>query len=155
MDVIIREFGDFDEPGAFLLDMQKTEVKDCLGCWNCWLKTPGRCAHTDLDDFYTAFVNADEVVFFTAVSRGFVSGNMKTLFDRLIPHYLPYIGYDTGESRHFPRYEKYPRVVVYYQDDFSSEQERDIYVAYLRRVFYQFYMDCDVHPVSKYMREAV
>lgn len=153
--VIVREFGDYSIHGAYLLDMQRVSVKDCVGCWNCWLKTPGRCVHNDLDDFYRAFINADKAIFFMSSSRGFLTGNMKSLFDRMIPHYLPYIDYQTGESTHLKRYLHYPDVEVYYEDNFATERQRKIYTDYIGRVFYQFQIEYSIKPISEYFREAV
>lgn len=149
--VVIRECGEFEIPCEYLLDLTKTTVKDCIGCWSCWLKTPGRCINKDLDQFYKAYLAADKVIIFSKVSQGFISGNLKTLFDRMIPLFLPYITYKTGESMHILRYEKYPEVEVYYQGDFSSIEDQEIYEDYIHRVFYQFYSKCEiVKPIAEF-----
>lgn len=135
----------------FLLDLNQTDIKDCLGCWTCWLKKPGNCAFHELDEFYSAFLHADKVIVFSKVTQGFVSGKMKTLFDRMIPLYLPYITYKSGESMHCPRYEKYPEVEVYYEGEFDTEDEREIYESYMHRLFYQFLCKCEVvKPISEF-----
>ncbi len=48
--VVVRECGPQDIPCDFLLDLTKADIKDCTGCWTCWLRKPGRCAHKDLDE---------------------------------------------------------------------------------------------------------
>ena len=150
--VVIRECGEKNIDCDFMLDLTETDVKDCIGCWSCWLKTPGRCAHQDLDDFYRAYLSADKVIIFSKVSQGFVSGKLKTLFDRMIPHYMPYITYTSGESMHTPRYEKYPDMEVYYEGEFDTEEERRIYVDYMERLCYQFLSKCDgVKPIAEYV----
>ncbi len=108
--LVIQECGNFEIPCEFKLDLEHTIVKNCTGCWSCWLKTPGRCMNKDLDEFYRFYLDADKVIVFSKVTQGFVSGNLKTLFDRMIPLFLPFITYKTGESMHVPRYEKYPEV---------------------------------------------
>lgn len=137
--IYIREFNDVMKPEGFTLNLAHTLVKDCTGCWTCWWKTPGRCIFNDLDEFYHAYVNADKAIFFTTVKMGFVSGNLKTLFDRMIPLFLPYVTYSTGESMHVPRYEKYPEIEFYYDGVFESSEDRQIFVEYINRVFYQFH----------------
>jgi len=139
-NVYITEIAGYPDKEAegYVLDLSETSLRDCLGCWNCWLKTPGRCVHHDLDDFYRAFIGADRAVFYIKASMGFVSGNLKTLLDRMIPHYLPYIRYTTGESMHAPRYAAYPRVEAYYTGEFISVEERQVLEDYLSRVFCQF-----------------
>lgn len=57
--VVIQEWSDFDIPSQYTLDLGATRVKDCRGCWSCWLKTPGRCVYKDLDEFYKAYLDAD------------------------------------------------------------------------------------------------
>lgn len=149
--VIVRECGPENPDCDYLLDLTKTEVKDCIGCWTCWLKKPGSCAHKDLDDFYRAFLSADKLIIFSKANQEFVSGNMKSLFDRMIPFYLPYINYKKGESMHFPRYEKYPDIEVYYEGSFDTDEEKDIYEAYLNRLLYQFLCDhYSIQPISEY-----
>lgn len=141
---------------TFVLDLNMREIKDCAGCWTCWQKTPGRCAFKDLDDFYTAFLHADKAVFFTGVSCDFVSGRLKTLFDRMIPHYLPYTSWKTGESMHVPRYDRYPDIEVYYQGTFSSGDAQQLYEEYLARVFYQFHIKRTViKPLGEYEQDGV
>jgi hypothetical protein len=79
---------------------------------------------------------------------------MKTLFDRMLPLYLPYMDYKTGESMHVPRYEKYPDVEFYYEGDFETEEGREIFEDYVNRVFYQFHIkNIIVKPLSEF--EAV
>lgn len=154
--VVIRECGEVELPNQYLLDLTKISVKDCIGCWSCWLKTPGRCVHKDLDEFYKSYLAADKVVIFSKVSCGFVSGNLKTLFDRMIPLFLPYITYKTGESMHLPRYEKYPEIEVYYQGDFASIEDKKIYEDYIHRTFYQFLSKCEiVKPITQFSLEGV
>ena len=148
---VVRECGEAEIPGRYTLDLRKTQVRDCAGCWSCWLKTPGCCVCRDLDDFYRAWLDADKVIIFTQVSMGFVSGKLKSLFDRMIPLFLPYITYKSGESMHLPRYGRYPEVEVYYRGDFSSAEEKQLYEDYIRRVFYQFYSKCEtVRPIAQF-----
>lgn len=149
--VVIRDCGELEFPCEYALDLTKTSIKDCLGCWSCWIKTPGRCVHSDLDTFYKAYINAEKVIILSQVTQGFVSGNLKTLFDRMLPLFLPYISYKTGESMHLPRYDSYPEVEVYYQGVFPSAEDQKIYEDYMRRTFYQFYSKCEiVKPIEQF-----
>ena len=154
--VVISECGEIRIKFQHMLDLTNTTVKDCIGCWSCWLKTPGRCVHNDLDEFYKAYLDADRVIILSKLSHGFVSGNLKTLLDRMIPLYLPYITYKTGESMHVPRYEKYPNIEFYYQGEFSSIEDKKIYEDYIQRTFYQFHSKCEtVKPIAQFSLEEV
>jgi len=157
--VLIRDIDETDEiniPEAdFTLDLRAREVKNCTGCWSCWQKTPGRCALKDLDDFYAAYINADRLVLFIQVSCDFISGRLKTLFDRMIPHYLPYTNYQAGESIHYPRYERYPDVEVFFKGTFRNQEARQLFEDYLRRVTYQFHIKkTTVQSIDEYAEEG-
>jgi hypothetical protein len=150
--VVIQECESNSIPGAFTLDLTKSQVKDCIGCWTCWWTTPGRCVHKDLNEFYHQYITSDKAIYFSKVTKGFVSGNLKTLFDRMIPLYLPYISFDTGESMHVIRYEKYPDIEFYYEGEFESEESRQIFVDDINRVFYQFHSkNITVKPIEEFI----
>lgn len=137
--VVIRECGSIEIPNAVAYDLNQMDANDCIGCWSCWWKTPGRCTYQDLNEFYHHYITADKAIYFSKVTKGFVSGNLKTLFDRMIPLYLPYVTYTTGESMHVPRYERYPDIEFYYEGEFETPSGRQIFIDYINRVFYQFH----------------
>lgn len=140
--VVIRELGNYDIEAIYELDLTKNQIKDCCGCWSCWLKTPGKCINKDLDQFYFKYLESDRVVIFSKVTKGFVSGNLKSLFDRMIPLFLPQIELMTRESRgelsHIPRYEKYPDIEFYYEGNFVAKEGKQIFEDYIYRTFNQF-----------------
>ncbi|MBI4857505.1 MAG: flavodoxin family protein [Acetobacterium woodii] len=137
--MIVREYHDFFLPDSYILDLSDQKIKGCTGCWTCWWKTPGRCIHHDLDFFYHHYITSEKVSFYLTVSQGFVSGNLKTLFDRMIPLFLPYTNYASGESMHDKRYDRYPDIEIHYYDTFLDAAEKKIFEDYLQRTFYQFH----------------
>lgn len=138
--VYIEEFKGIKVEDNYVLNLSETIIKDCCGCFSCWVKTPGICVHRDLDEFFHALLQADLVVFRLKPTCGFISGNLKSLFDRLIIEVLPYISYKTGESMHLSRYEKYPNIEIYYEDNFEYQEDKALFLEYLTRTFYQFRM---------------
>ena len=126
--------------------------KDCIGCWTCWWTTPGKCVHKDLDKFYNDYLTADKAVFFGKVTDNFVSGTMKSLFDRMICHFLPYtVVSKERRTRHMPRYKKYPDIEYYYDGTFESREAEQIFVDYIEYVFREFYSKkVAVLPVSAF-----
>jgi hypothetical protein len=153
--VVIKECESKGIQNAFTLDLTERNVKGCIGCWTCWWATPGRCVHKDLDEFYHEYITADKAVYFSKVSKGFISSSLKTIFDRMLPLYLPYISYDTGESMHVKRYEKYPDIEFYYDGEFEDEDSRKIFVDYVNRVFYQFHSkNISIKPISQFVSEG-
>lgn len=136
--LVIKECGDINIDSIYELDLRNMEPKDCIGCWSCWLKTPGRCVHKDLNDFYGKYIEADRVVVFSEIKKGFVSGKMKTVLDRMIPLYLPYVEMGDNGCNHIPRYEKYPDIEFYYEGSFSTKGGKQVLEDYIRRTFTQF-----------------
>ena len=120
---------------AAVVDLMEDEVKQCLGCWCCWLKTPGVCAFRDLDYFYQQYLSSDMVNIYCKVTTGFISSNLKAVIDRMIVMVLPYISWDKGESYHEPRYTKYPTTVNIFFKGELLEGEEEALRAYFLRTF--------------------
>ncbi|WP_313134642.1 flavodoxin family protein [Anaerocolumna sp.] len=151
--ILIKEISDIQIEGAYTLDLSKIEVNHCVGCWSCWWKNPGRCIYKDLNQYYHEYITADKVLYFAKVTKGFVTSNLKNLFDRMIPLYLPYTTYKTGESMHVKRYKKYPDIEFYYDGHFKTDDGCEIFENYINRVFYQFYSEnIMVKPIEEFFR---
>ena len=150
--VVINECNQERLERNIILDISQQGPKECCGCWTCWWSTPGKCIFKDLDEFYRGYINADKAIFFTRASQGFVSGKLKTLFDRMIPLFMPYTSISSGESMHVTRYDKYPDIEFYYEGEFISEEGRKVYEDYVHRVFYQFHSkNIVIKPISEYV----
>lgn len=103
-DLILIPFLDgMKELGAEveLLYIRKLEINPCLGCFNCWLKTPGVCAQDDdMRTVLPKIAKADVLVLATPLYVDGMSGGMKNLLDRMIPGAHPYIEIRDGHCRH-------------------------------------------------------
>lgn len=150
-NVIITEGISIVQEGAYILDLEQTVIKPCCGCWSCWLKTPGRCISKELDTFYHHYITVDRAIYLVKIKKGFVSSQLKALFDRMIPLYLPYISIKTDECMHVPRYDHYPDIEFYYEGAFETDREREVFENYIQRTFYQFYSQLIVvKPIEAY-----
>lgn len=129
---------------SFLGDQTKVisideEITPCIGCWNCWLKTPGKCVMNDImRKVYFDYVNSSKVVILFDTAQGFVNHQMKAFFDRSIPLYHPYIEIVDGECHHLGRYDDYPELYFYYDRKELTEKEDQIIEDYLHRTAYHF-----------------
>ena len=149
--LVIKDFGEFTVPDASCIDLRQTSVKNCVGCWTCWWKTPGKCIFHDLEDFYRNYINADKVILLVKPQCGFVSSRLKTLFDRMLPLFIPHTYCDKGCTWHKKRYPKYPDIELYYDDDFLTGEERKTFCEYLFRVFEQFHSkNIQINPISEF-----
>jgi len=131
------------ETEVVIYHSMETEMKDCIGCWSCWWKTPGKCAlNDDAFKLYKDYINSDEVVILFHTENGFIDGKGKTFLDRLIQHYLPYIKIRNGECGHLKRYDKYPFLNFYFEKSGLSNEEVKIIRDYLTRMAYHFQSPC-------------
>jgi len=89
------------------------KLAHCLGCFGCWLKTPGMCVENDDGrKIAKAVIQSDTTVFFTPVTFGGYSPDLKKMMDHCVQLISPYFQMDHGEVHHTPRYAHRPRLVV-------------------------------------------
>lgn len=93
--------------------LNKLDIKNCIGCFGCWVKTPGVCAIDDIGrDIAKDVIQSDLVVYLTPIVFGGLSSELKKVVDRFIPLLLPFFEKKSGEIHHPARYDKYPSVIV-------------------------------------------
>ncbi|NSW52643.1 MAG: flavodoxin family protein [Anaerolineae bacterium] len=128
----------YDEPLHYNA-IDPSAIKTCIGCWSCWVKTPGMCVCNDaISEIYPGYVNSDKVILLMDTVQGFLNHSAKAFFDRTIPHYHPYIEIVDGECHHKARYERYPEMHFYYDDQNVTVNEAQIIEDYLYRTAYHF-----------------
>jgi hypothetical protein len=103
-----------EEAGVDVLRLSPGElaIAGCLGCFGCWVRTPGECV---LDDdgrrVARAVIQSDVTAFVTPVTFGGYSSSLKAAVDRLIPLGSPFFQRVAGETHHRRRYARYPRLL--------------------------------------------
>jgi hypothetical protein len=113
--------------------LSQMEIKQCIGCWNCWWKTPGLCTLVDdAEQVVESVINSDLIIFASPIVAGFTSSVLKRMQDRLIVLIHPYIQLIQGECHHRKRYDKYPDFALLLEkepdtDDDDIEIITDIY----------------------------
>lgn len=128
----------YEEP-LNVIRLGEQPITACIGCWNCWLKTPGRCVMKDqMSELYRDYVNSDTAILLMDTAQGFINHQAKAFLDRTIPHYHPYIEMVDGECHHAARYERYPDMVFYYDAKELTKNEEQIIEDYLYRTAYHF-----------------
>ena len=89
------------------------KLAHCLGCFGCWVKTPGMCVEDDDGrQIAKAVIQSDATVFFTPVTFGGYSPELKKMLDRFVQLISPHFQMDHGEVHHPPRYPHRPRLVI-------------------------------------------
>jgi hypothetical protein len=88
-------------------------IAPCLGCFGCWVRTPGICViNDDAREIARDVVQSDVVVYATPVVFGGYSPQLKAALDRMISIIMPYFTRIRGEVHHAKRYRRYPRVLA-------------------------------------------
>ncbi len=99
-------------------------LKYCIGCWGCWVKTPGRC---DLDPqsqiMDREVISSDFVLLAAPLIMGLPSELLKMGQDKCLPLIHPYMEVVHGEAHHLKRYDRYPRVGVLVAKEESTDEE--------------------------------
>jgi multimeric flavodoxin WrbA/putative sterol carrier protein len=80
-------------------------IHHCLGCFSCWVKTPGVCVHDDdMPDLLPRLREADTFVIASPLYGNMVTGLMKNFMDRTLPLSHPAIEKQGDQYLHPPRY---------------------------------------------------
>lgn len=106
------------------LKLREMDIKYCIGCFNCWVKTPGECrVADDSRDVCREYINSDLVLFASPIIMGFTSTLLKKAHEKLLPLLLPYLEFVQNESHHVSRYEKYPRIGLLLEKEKDTDDE--------------------------------
>jgi multimeric flavodoxin WrbA len=81
--------------------LHRLEIRPCLGCLACWLKTPGRCAQQDgMAEILPRIAESDTTVYATPLFVDGMNATMKNLLDRSIPLLQPWFVLADNHCRH-------------------------------------------------------
>jgi putative NADPH-quinone reductase len=95
------------------LYLRNYKINHCLGCYSCWLQTPGRCIQKDdmSEILFDRYLAADLVVLASPIYHATMNARMKLFVERTLPMMDPLA--DSPEAGGIPhRFENMPRVVT-------------------------------------------
>jgi len=114
-------------PNSKILSKEIDNIKGCLGCFNCWVKTPGKCI---IEDSYTEMpkyiLESGTFIIITEIKYGCYTSYVKNVIDRSIGILLPFFQIVNGELHHLPRYNNNSikfRVIGYGEDVTADEEQ--------------------------------
>ena len=116
--------------------LARQKIRPCLGCFSCWVKTPGKCViQDDMAELLRKLAGADIVVFATPLYVDNVSGIMKNFMDRFMPLADPHFEKDEqGQYRHVKGIEKAPKIVVISNCGFPEQDHFQVLRLLFRRI---------------------
>ena len=75
-----------------VIHTEDRNIRPCVGCNACWLKTPGVCSIKDgYDDILKGYLKYDATVFLAGTALNFIDHRMKNVIDRILPLATMYI----------------------------------------------------------------
>jgi len=114
-------------PESVILFSAKPRVKPCVGCFGCWIKTPGRCVIKDRCWDSPAMMAAGrELILVSRNVYGGFSPEVKAVLDRSIGYMMPFFRYVGSEMHHTARYDNPLTLTAHFYGEGISEGERGI-----------------------------
>lgn len=75
-----------------MIYLENKKIHHCIGCFTCWLKTPGKCVfNDDMGTVLEKFIAADLIVYGTPLYCFTMTGLLKNVLDRSIPRGMPFL----------------------------------------------------------------
>ena len=106
------------------------KIAHCMGCNQCWLKTPGVCAiKDDYEGIIKRLVGAENLWLVSDTRFGFVDWRGKRVMDRIVPMLNMYIEFRDGLERHELRYHPLNFGLLY-----KGEADQEFLEEWSRRV---------------------
>ncbi len=106
-----------------LLNLRDVDIRYCIGCFGCWMKTPGECVSRDESSIVCrAIINSDFTLWAAPLRMGFPTALLKKAMDKFIPLIHPYGVVDQNEAHHRPRYERYPRLGLLLEKEAATDE---------------------------------
>ena len=88
-----------------VINTSDMKIAHCMGCNQCWLKTPGICAIKDnYEGILKKLVQADNLWLVSDTHFGFLNYKGKRVMDRIVPLLNMTVGFRDGWMRHELRY---------------------------------------------------
>ncbi len=116
--------------------LSEKKINHCMGCFRCWVKTPGKCyIDDDMKPLLEKLRATDIIVFATPLYVDNVTGLMKNFMDRIIPLGDPHIVKDEkGESRHPIRHGETSKIVVISNCGFPEQSHFQVLQLLFKRI---------------------
>lgn len=110
MKLIITDMEDFDIPveGEYKVIKANGDIHHCIGCFGCWVKTPGKCVIFDgYEEIGGNIGKCEELILVSRCYYGSVSPFVKMALDRALSYIHPDFVIRKGEMHvtvAFPRF---------------------------------------------------
>ena len=105
----------------------ENKIKNCTGCFCCWIKNPGTCILKDgYENLAELYSKAQKIIIISKCCYGTYSPFVKNVLDRSIPYLLPFFKLKNNEMHHTIRYKRKLFLEVYFYGKDLTELEKNI-----------------------------
>ena len=115
-------------PNSKIFSKEINNIKGCLGCFNCWIKTPGKCIIKDsYNEIPKYILESGTFIIITEIKYGCYTSYVKNVIDRFSGGLLlPFFQSVNGEIHHLPRYNNNSLkfIVIGYGEDITLDEEQ-------------------------------
>lgn len=94
------------DPAIETIEINKMNIRPCLGCFSCWNKTPGKCCiHDDMSVILEKLMQADITIWSFPLYYFGIPGQLKNMIDRQLPIAMPFMDTEAENGGHTARYD--------------------------------------------------
>ncbi len=106
------------------IDISKLKIANCLGCFNCWTRTPGKCIiRDDAVRVYPLIAKSKNLIYVTKIKFGTYDTPLKTLLERSLPIQQAFIRLYHGEAHHVQRDVELKNATIIVYGNISEEEK--------------------------------
>ena len=118
-----------------VINLSEKKIRNCIGCFTCWTKTPGKCLHKDdmTGDLYPKFLASDLVIYATPLYFHTINAAMAAFMERTLPASLPFFEEGEDGATFHPMRHKVPASVLLSVCGFPEMTEFDAMLEFFRR----------------------
>jgi multimeric flavodoxin WrbA len=115
------------------------KLHHCIGCFGCWIKTPGQCVIKDqYADMGKLLGHSRDFVLVSKCTYGGVSPFVQNVLDRSLPNLSPDFTVRGKEQHHKLRYDNIIRFSAYFYGTEVTEKEKDTAVSLINAIALNF-----------------
>ncbi|MFQ5842883.1 MAG: flavodoxin family protein [Thermodesulfobacteriota bacterium] len=132
--------------------LQEKRIGECIGCFTCWIKTPGTCVQKDdMAELVEKLKRTDLMILATPVYVDGMTGQCKHFLDRLLPLLDPHYEIRDGYFRHVVKEKFCDKIFLVSVCAFHEMDNFDALVLHVKRAARNLKMDY----VGEILRPAV
>ena len=110
------------------IDLSRLKIRNCVGCFGCWVKTPGKCViRDDAVTVYPLIAYSSRVIYVTRLYCGCYDLPMKTMLERAIPVQQAFIRLYHGQTHHIQREVKPKDAIIIAYGDAVPKEEQELF----------------------------